>query len=111
MITFALVCIGCALFRAGTIGQGLNFIHAMLVPQGLGIPAALDEVLTRQRLFGPSIALTVVALPAEALVDAISLGPSSKDQLLRYSAVAGIGPIACISALSSTFSPVLYFQF
>jgi alginate O-acetyltransferase complex protein AlgI len=111
LITFALVCVGWALFRAGTISQGLNLIHAMLTPQGFGIPAALDEVLTRQRLFWLAVGLAVVAMPPDPVGRRISLGAATKDHLLRYAAVAGVGPIACIYALSSTFSPFLYFQF
>ena len=112
MITFSLVCIGWAFFRAHDLAQATNFIHSMLIPNGFAIPAALDEVVTTQRIFWFLIGLSVVFLPADGQIGRIVSYRSDRiGNSVRLVAVTVIAPLACLYALSSTFSPFLYFQF
>jgi alginate O-acetyltransferase complex protein AlgI len=110
-ITFALVCVGWALFRAADLGQGFNFIGSMLTPTGLDLPSAMREVLTTQRIFWLAVGLSIVVMPARSLGRRISDGTDRTSLMARFATMGGIAPLACIYALSSTFSPFLYFQF
>jgi alginate O-acetyltransferase complex protein AlgI len=111
-ITFTLVCIGWAFFRAPSLAQGWNFARSMAIPHGLAIPAALHEVLTGQRVFWLVIGLSVVFLPASgSFGKKISYSDGRLADSLRVAAVAVVAPFACLYALSSTFSPFLYFKF
>lgn len=110
--TFAIVCVGWAIFRADDIGQAAHFVRSMLTPSGLGLPVLLDEVLTRQRVVWSLIGLGVVFLPARAHFGRqISSDSSTVAEVVRVGVVLVIAPLACAYALSSTFSPFLYFQF
>ncbi len=112
LVTFALVCIGWAMFRAADLGQAGNFIGAMLWPQGLDIPSQMSDVITTQRLVWFAIGLSVVAMPAGGhLGRRISSGIDRASHAVRVATVVIAAPIACVYALSSSFSPFLYFQF
>ena len=112
ILTFALVCIGWAFFRAPDLAQGWNFAHAMVIPHGLAIPAALHEVLTGQRVFWLAVGLSVVLMPGSGPIGKkISYSDGRLADSLRVATVALVGPITCLYALSSTFSPFLYFKF
>jgi alginate O-acetyltransferase complex protein AlgI len=112
LVTFALVCIGWAVFRAADLGQAGNFIGAMLWPQGLDIPSQMSDVITTQRLVWFAIGLSVVAMPAGGhLGRRISSGIDRASHAVRVATVVIAAPIACVYALSSSFSPFLYFQF
>jgi alginate O-acetyltransferase complex protein AlgI len=111
-ITFVLVCVGWAFFRADDMGQALNVISSMLIPNGWALPATVDEVVTTQRLFWFAIGLLAVVSPARAHVGRwVSETGSSRNSQLRLAVMAIAAPLACIYAMSSTFSPFLYFKF
>ena len=111
-VTFALVCIGWAFFRAMTITQGTHMVWAMITPSGWSIPASVEEVLTTQRLIWFAIGLSIVALPATGqLGRRISFGVDRISTFARIATVGFVAPLAGIYALSSSFSPFLYFQF
>ena len=110
--TFVLVCIGWALFRAHDIAQGANFISAMLWPSGLGIPVALEEALTVQRCVWFLLGGLVVLLPADGQIGrVISYREDRVGWGVRIAVVTLVAPLAALYALSSSFSPFLYFQF
>ena len=112
IITFAVVCIGWTLFRAVDINQGFTFIRSMLWPTGLGWPSTLGEIMTNQRLVWLAVGLLVVCLPAKIHVGRdISRAQGRTSSIVRLAAIALVGPIATMYALSSTFSPFLYFKF
>lgn len=111
-VTFVLVCIGWALFRAADLGQAGIFIAAMVSPQGLGVPSTVADVLTTQRLTWFAIGLSVVMMPAAGhLGRRISSGADRISHAVRIATVTLAAPVACLYALSSSFSPFLYFQF
>ena len=112
LVTFLLVCIGWAIFRAGDTGQAWTIIHAMLVPNGFHLPIDVAEVVTRQRTFWLVVGLGVAILPARAHIGrwVTELGGRRGD-VLRLAVVGTIAPVAAIYTLSSSFSPFLYFKF
>jgi hypothetical protein len=84
----------------------------MLWPSGLSWPATLSEVMTDQRLVWLVVGLVVVFLPVKVHIGRdISRAQGTTSSILRFGAIALVGPIATIYALSSTFSPFLYFKF
>jgi alginate O-acetyltransferase complex protein AlgI len=112
LVTFAIVCVGWTLFRADNIDQGFTFVKSMLWPSGLSWPATLSEVMTDQRLVWLVVGLVVVFLPVKVHIGRdISRAQGTTSSILRFGAIALVGPIATIYALSSTFSPFLYFKF
>lgn len=112
IITFVLVCLGWAMFRADDVGQGWSVITAMVTPQGFTLPVTLTELLSTQRLVYFAAGLLVVLLPKMP-----SFGSRISDPHLprivdvRIAITAVVAPIVCVYTLSSTFSPFLYFQF
>ncbi|MDP2289755.1 MAG: MBOAT family protein [Actinomycetota bacterium] len=112
LITFALICLGWALFRAQDLDQGLNFISSMVVPNGLELPVPMHEVLTTQRIAWFALGLSIVFLPADVpLGSLISYRDDRVGNGIRMAVVSLAAPLSCLYALSSTFSPFLYFQF
>jgi len=84
----------------------------MLTPSGFSIPASVEEVLTTQRLIWFAIGLSIVALPATGqLGRRVSFGVDRISTTVRIAAVGVVAPMAAVYALSSSFSPFLYFQF
>ena len=84
----------------------------MLWPTGLGWPSTLGEIMTDQRLVWLAVGLLVVCLPAKIHVGRdISRTQGRTASVVRLAAIALVGPIATMYALSSTFSPFLYFKF
>jgi alginate O-acetyltransferase complex protein AlgI len=112
LVTFALVCIGWAIFRAVSLHQGLTFMRAMVLPHGTAIPFHLRQFLTTQRLVWMGVGLATAMLPgATRFGKRISESDDRAARYLRFAAVGLIAPIACVYTLSSTFSPFLYFKF
>jgi len=111
-ITFALVCIGWAIFRASDIGQAWTVVRAMVVPTGIKVPVTVTETISTQRLVWFIAGLTVVFLPTAARFGhQISTGYGRARSALRVGVLVSMAPLACMYALSSSFSPFLYFQF
>ena len=112
ILTFVLVCIGWALFRAVDISQGFTFIEALLTPQGVGVPEVVREVLTTQRLMWFAVGLLVVAMPTPWRPGYwLSEGATKATHVARLATASVLGPIVGVYVLSSTFSPFLYFKF
>jgi len=111
-VTFVLVCIGWAIFRAADAGQAWTIIHAMLVPNGFHLPIEVAEVVTRQRMFWLVIGLSVAAFPARAHIGRwVTELSGRRGDVLRLAVVGTVAPVAAIYTLSSSFSPFLYFKF
>lgn len=109
--TTLVVGFGWVLFRALDISQAMTFVSAMLRP-ALGLPVSVREVLTTQRVFFSIIGLAAVLLMGSESVGARLTGVRSlRLDAFRVFVVALIGPLALMYALSSDFSPFLYFQF
>ena len=84
----------------------------MLWPTGLGWPSTLSEIMTDRRLVLLAVGLLVVCLPAKIHFGRdISRAQGRTASVVRLAAVALVGPIATMYALSSTFSPFLYVKF
>jgi hypothetical protein len=74
--------------------------------------AGLNKGMTDQRLRWLLVGLLVVCLPARIHIGRdISRAQGRSASIIRLAAIALVGPIATMYALSSTFSPFLYFKF
>ncbi|WP_373069821.1 MBOAT family protein [Gemmatimonas sp.] len=112
LLTFMLVCIGWAMFRAGDVAQGWSMIFAMITPQGMGLPVTLEELLSNQRLAYFALGACVLILPrAPSFGSRLSVPGGTARARVRTLVIATVAPVACLYTLSSTFSPFLYFQF
>ena len=110
--TFIVVCFGWALFRATSISQAGNFFSAMVRPTSWTIPLVVDEVLTNQRITWILVGLLVLFIPQNIQLGLlISESNSRRARTLRLGTVLLLAPLACVYALTTTFSPFLYFQF
>jgi alginate O-acetyltransferase complex protein AlgI len=112
VFTFALVCVGWAMFRAADFAQGATFVRSLVSPQGLGITEAVSEAMTTQRIVWLVIGCLVLAVPRSARPGyLLSTGTTTIARRARLATVAVIAPIVGVYVLSSTFSPFLYFKF
>ena len=112
VLTFALVCLGWAMFRATDLAQGWTFVQSLLTPNGMDVPLVVSEVLTTQRLLWLAIGALVVLAPTRVRAGHfLSDESSDRARYARLATVGVIGPIVGLYVLSSTFSPFLYFQF
>ena len=110
--TFIVVCFGWALFRASSISQAGNFFSTMVRPTSWTIPLVVDEVLTTQRVTWILVGLLVLFIPQNIQLGLlISESDSRRGHALRLGTVLLLSPLACVYALTTTFSPFLYFQF
>ena len=111
-VTFALVCIGWAIFRAVDLTQAWSVVRALVIPRGIAVPPTVRETLTSQRVLWLAIGASVVLLPATFRVGRyLSTTARTWGDAARLAVVAAVAPITCMYALSSTFSPFLYFKF
>ena len=111
-LTFAFVCLGWTIFRAVDISQAGQFLTSMITPQGLDLPLTVTEVLTRQRLTWFAVGCLVLLLPSRVRIGkSISESESTPARALRVAVVLVVAPLAALYALTSSFSPFLYFQF
>jgi alginate O-acetyltransferase complex protein AlgI len=111
-VTFVVVCIGWAIFRASDLNQAWWIIKAMVVPSGLDLTVTVEEVLSDQRIVWFAVGLAVVLLPRSTRIGhCISTTVGRRGEALRFAVLASVGPLAAMYAMSSTFSPFLYFKF
>jgi alginate O-acetyltransferase complex protein AlgI len=112
IVTFVLVCLGWAIFRAGDIGQAWAVVRAMVVPSGLSVPVTVTETLSTQRLVWFAAGLVVALLPTSVRIgQQMSAEQGRGHRAMRLGVLVAIAPLACLYALSSSFSPFLYFKF
>jgi alginate O-acetyltransferase complex protein AlgI len=111
-VVFTVVCFGWALFRSTSIGHAGELFSVMIQPTTWTIPIVVQEVLTTQRLTWMFIGLLVLFVPKNIQFGLIiSESQTAWGHLLRLGTVAIVAPLACVYALTTTFSPFLYFQF
>jgi len=111
-VTFVVVCAGWVFFRAVDLPQAGRMLSKMFSPAGLDLPVTLDAVVTTQRLLWLTVGLLVVLLPRKLTVGSyLSDRTSGRAVSIRLAVVVAIAPVATIYALSSSFSPFLYFKF
>ena len=112
LVTFTLVCLGWVLFRSRDLPHAMHFFYVMFLPHGGPIPLGLDVYLTTQRLFWWAVGISVIFMPADGQIGRVLTYRSGRSaDALRLAMVLMVAPLACMYALSSTFSPFLYFQF
>ncbi len=112
LVTFTLVCIGWAMFRAVDFAHGVVLVRSLITPNGAGVPEVVTEALTNQRLIWLAIGCVVLVMPTWCRPGYyLSVGTSPRAGLARFATVAILGPLVGIYVLSSTFSPFLYFKF
>jgi alginate O-acetyltransferase complex protein AlgI len=84
----------------------------MVRPTSWTIPLVVDEVLTTQRITWMLLGLLVLFIPQNIQLGLlISEANSRGARTLRLGTVLLLAPLACVYALTTTFSPFLYFQF
>jgi alginate O-acetyltransferase complex protein AlgI len=111
-VVFLVVCFGWALFRSTSMSQATSFFLIMLQPTTWTIPVVIDEVLTNQRITWMMIGLLVWLIPKKFQFGfLISESNTNLGYFLRLTTVFVIAPLSCVYALTTTFSPFLYFQF
>jgi len=109
---FIVVCFGWALFRSTSISQASELFSVMIQPTTWTIPIVIEEVLTTQRLTWMFVGLVVIFIPKNIQFGSIiSESQTIRAHLLRIATVVFIAPLSCVYALTTTFSPFLYFQF
>jgi alginate O-acetyltransferase complex protein AlgI len=109
---FVVVCFGWALFRSTSISQASELFSVMIQPTTWTIPIVVEEVLTTQRLTWMFVGLVVIFIPKNIQFGSIiSESQTIRAHLLRIATVVFIAPLSCVYALTTTFSPFLYFQF
>ena len=110
-VTLLLVIVGWVVFRAATFPDAVHYLHAMLVPTGDGMGRDVSIVLGPRSLSIAGLALTVVLLPRRFVIGRVlTSGRSPLANALRVAEFAAL-PITLLLALSSQFSPFLYFRF
>ena len=110
-ITLVLVIVGWVLFRATSFPDALHFLRAMFVPTGGGVGRDVSIELGPWRELVGLAALAVVFLPRRIVVGrSLISGPSRFLVPLRVVELAAF-PVTLVLALSSQFSPFLYFRF
>jgi alginate O-acetyltransferase complex protein AlgI len=111
-VVFLVVCFGWALFRSTSMNQAASFFFTMLQSTTWTIPIVIDEVLTNQRITWMMIGLVVWLIPKKFQLGLlISESNTNLGYFLRSTTVLVIAPLSCVYALTTTFSPFLYFQF
>lgn len=109
---FAIVCFGWAIFRASSINQAWAFVSAMVNPNSFTIPLFINEVITNQRIFWICVGMLVVLMPRRIQLGLVLTESRSRiATLFRVMVILILAPICCAYALTTTFSPFLYFQF
>lgn len=111
LATFVIVLLGWVLFRAESLDVALDYYRAMFVPTG-GLTESVELALNNQALLAGLVALAIVVLPGGRsggrwLVEAGGRVPSAA----RFVSVAVLLPLALVYAMTTVFSPFLYFQF
>jgi alginate O-acetyltransferase complex protein AlgI len=111
-LVFIVVCFGWAIFRATSIDQAWAFVSTMIDPSSFTIPLFIKEVITNQRITWISVGLLVLLVPRNIQIGLVlSESDSRKGTLFRVAVVSILAPLTCVYALTTTFSPFLYFQF
>lgn len=112
LFVFVVVCFGWALFRSSSLSQATAFFAIMVQPTSWTIPVVIEEVLTTQRITWMLIGLTVLLIPKNVQIGLyISESKTKGGSILRLAVVLFLAPLTCVYALTTTFSPFLYFQF
>jgi alginate O-acetyltransferase complex protein AlgI len=111
-LAFVLVMVGWVPFRATDLHQVGEFLQAMFLPDGSGLPAPVTEAATNQATVTLILAATVVLLPRAWVTGRYLDEARSRFALGARVAVSAIAaPYAAILVAAGTFSPFLYYQF
>lgn len=112
MVVFVVVCFGWALFRSTSLSQANEFFSVMTKPTTWTIPIVVQEVLTTQRLTWMFVGLLVLLIPKNVQFGLfVSESETTRGYIMRLGIMLFVAPLACVYALTTTFSPFLYFQF
>ncbi len=113
LLTFVIVCVGWALFRAPDLSVALDITGAMFNPlAGWKLGPDLGAALTAQRFWLLTIGLATLVLPRRAVVGPWIDASVSRAATLSRTLVSTMGvAYAGLLVASGTFSPFLYFRF
>ncbi|MBM9460077.1 MBOAT family protein [Nocardioides sp. zg-536] len=118
-VTFVLVVFGWVLFRAADLDEFTKMAGAMLVPDGLTLPALglAPELLTSTAphewvllAVVPMLVLLPGTFVMGRVIDGLD-GTSPRRQLTARLVALCSSPYAALAAVAGGFSPFLYFQF
>ena len=107
--TLGIVMFGWMVFRAVDVPHALDLLTALDGAAGVSMSPIVGSAVTTQRVFWMTIGLTSVFLSGRQSFGE-RLSSEETGAVPRLLAV-GVGSVACLYALSSSFSPFLYFQF
>ncbi|PRX50482.1 alginate O-acetyltransferase complex protein AlgI [Prauserella shujinwangii] len=111
-LTLALAVFGWVFFRAADLGQALNMIGHMLLPDFAGLTNVVEAALTNQRLVILLAALVIFFLPAHPVAGPLLESARSRSATVLRVGVMTVGlAYAAILVATGTFSPFLYYQF
>ncbi|HKS48492.1 MAG TPA: MBOAT family protein [Amycolatopsis sp.] len=111
-LTLVLVVFGWVFFKSADIGQALNMIGHMLLPDFSGLTDVVSAALTNQRMVVLLAALAVFFLPAHPVTGPLLESSRSHPATSLRIGVMTVGlAYAAILVANGTFSPFLYYQF
>ncbi|WP_158882339.1 MBOAT family O-acyltransferase [Amycolatopsis anabasis] len=111
-LTMVLVVFGWVFFKAPDLGQALNMIGHMFLPDFAGLTEVVDAAFTNQRLVILLAALAVVFLPSHPVTGPLLESSRSRSANGLRIGVMTVGlAYAAILVANGTFSPFLYYQF
>jgi alginate O-acetyltransferase complex protein AlgI len=96
-------------FRSDSLAHSGELLKALIGGAGFGISPIVEASITPQRIFWTAIGLIVFFLPQRRSIGQL-LNDTKSHQIFSFVAV-GMGLLASMYVLSSSFSPFLYFQF
>jgi alginate O-acetyltransferase complex protein AlgI len=111
-LTLLLVVFGWVLFRSPDLGPALVFLHHMVIPDLVGLPAVVAASLTHQRLAILLLAALVFLLPTEPITGRYLESVRSRPATALRVSVMTVGLLyAALLVTTGTFSPFLYYRF
>jgi alginate O-acetyltransferase complex protein AlgI len=111
LVTFVLVMLGWAVFRADSLGHAADYLSALFTWQS-GLALQVADALTVKATVTLVAAGTVVLLPGSFVTGRfLAAGASRWAPAARFVVMAAALPYAVLLIASGTFSPFLYLQF
>jgi alginate O-acetyltransferase complex protein AlgI len=111
VMTYVIVLVGWVFFRADTLPEAMNFLRAMFIPSGSGIPYIEPKTIF---IFVVAAFFAFCALSdrIHQLENKIYFRPPGVRQTALFGFLGAMLLVTCIgSILSTSFNPFIYFRF